>query len=70
MKNIKKIGRWQGAGLLATTLLGTGVFILPQITIAIAQDNAIWTWLLLTLAIIPVTLIFGKLSARQAPLTS
>lgn len=65
MKNINKISRWQGAGLLATTLLGTGVFILPQITISIAQDKAIWTWLLLTLAIIPVTLIFGKLSAKH-----
>ena len=28
-----KIGRWQGAGLLTTTLLGTSVFILPQMTI-------------------------------------
>lgn len=61
---MKKIGRWQGAGLLATTLLGTGVFILPQMTIAIAQDNAIYTWILLTIAIIPVTLVFGKLAAK------
>ncbi|QFU20643.1 L-methionine/branched-chain amino acid transporter [Shewanella eurypsychrophilus] len=56
------IGRWQGAGLMATTLLGTGVFILPQMTIAIAGTGALIAWLLLTLAIIPVTLVFGRLA--------
>ncbi|BAJ00193.1 L-methionine/branched-chain amino acid transporter [Shewanella violacea] len=56
------IGRWQGAGLMATTLLGTGVFILPQMTIATAGNDALLAWLLLTLAIIPVTLIFGRLA--------
>lgn len=56
------IGRWQGAGLMATTLLGTGVFILPQMTIASAGTGALLTWILLTLAIIPVTLVFGRLA--------
>jgi len=58
-----KIGRWQGAGLMATTLLGTGVFILPQMTIAIAGQGAFIAWLLLTLAIVPITLVFGRLAA-------
>jgi len=61
--NNAKIGRWQGAGLLATTLLGTGVFILPQMTINIAGNNAMIAWLLLTIAIIPITLVFGRLAA-------
>lgn len=56
------IGRWQGAGLMATTLLGTGVFILPQMTIATAGSGALLAWILLTLAIIPVTLVFGRLA--------
>ncbi|AQS35521.1 amino acid exporter, AAE family [Shewanella psychrophila] len=56
------IGRWQGAGLMATTLLGTGVFILPQMTIATAGNDALIAWLLLTLAIIPVALVFGRLA--------
>ena len=59
-----KIGKWQGAGLLATTLLGTGVFILPQMTINIASNDALLGWLLLTLAIIPITLVFGRLAAK------
>ncbi len=59
----KKIGRWQGAGLLATTLLGTGVFILPQMTVSIANNYAVLSWTLLTIAIIPVTLVFARLSS-------
>ena len=58
------IGRWQGAGLMATTLLGTGVFILPQMTVAIADAGALIAWTLLTLAIIPITYIFAKLASQ------
>lgn len=58
-----KIGRWHGAGMMATTLLGTGVFILPQLTINNAGSNALIAWILLTIAIIPVALVFGKLAA-------
>lgn len=58
------IGRWQGAGMMATTLLGTGVFILPQLTVAQAQGNALYAWILLTLAIIPATWVFGKLASK------
>ncbi|MBR9728736.1 L-methionine/branched-chain amino acid transporter [Shewanella intestini] len=63
-QNSVGIGRWQGAGLMATTLLGTGVFILPQMTIAVAHDGALLAWGLLTLAIIPVALVFGLLAGR------
>lgn len=49
---------------MATTLLGTGVFILPQMTLAKAGTSALWAWALLTLAIIPVTLVFGRLASR------
>ncbi|WP_137167344.1 L-methionine/branched-chain amino acid transporter [Salinimonas lutimaris] len=59
-----KIGRWQGAGLLTTTLLGTSVFILPQMTINTAGHWAILSWLLLTIAILPVAMVFAKLSSR------
>ena len=59
-----KIGRLQGAALLATTLLGTSVFILPQMTIDIASFDALFAWLGLTLAIIPVALVFGKLAGK------
>ncbi|GLP97609.1 L-methionine/branched-chain amino acid transporter [Paraferrimonas sedimenticola] len=56
------LGRWQGAGLMATTLLGTGVFILPQMTLTAAGEQALLAWGLLTMLLIPVTLVFGRLS--------
>lgn len=62
--NNGKIGRWHGAGLLATTLLGTSVFILPQMTVDIAGPMALWAWALLTLTILPVALVFAKLSSQ------
>lgn len=58
------ITRWQGMGLIATTLLGTGVFILPQLTIAAAGDNAIWAWVILLLGILPLTWVFAELGRR------
>lgn len=58
------ITRWQGVGLMATTLLGTGVFILPQLTIDSAGDLAVWTWVLLVLAILPLAWVFAELGRR------
>lgn len=58
------ITRWQGIGLVTTTLLGTGVFILPQLTLKLAGLWATWTWLLLTLAILPLALVFAELGKR------
>lgn len=62
MKATGGIGRYQGAALLATTLLGTGVFILPQVSLQQAGGAAIGIWLLLTLLAVPVTIIFGALA--------
>lgn len=56
------IGRLQGAGLLATTLLGTGVFILPGLTLTTAGGAAFWIWIVLTVLAVPVTLVFGQLA--------
>jgi len=55
---------WQGGGLIATTLLGTGVFILPQLTLEAAGNNAFWAWLILLIAILPLTYIFAELGRR------
>ncbi len=62
MKATGQIGRYQGAALLATTLLGTGVFILPQVSLQQAGGAAIGVWLLLTLLAVPITVIFGALA--------
>ena len=56
------ITRWQGVGLMASTLLGTGVFILPQLTVNEAGAWALWTWALLVAAILPLGWVFAVLS--------
>jgi len=58
------ITRWQGMGLIATTLLGTGVFIVPQLTITQAGDKAIWAWLILLLSILPLAYVFAELGRK------
>lgn len=60
----KKISRWQGTGLVATTLFGTGIFILPELTINSSGKDSAAVWFLLTLMIIPVALVMGKLAAN------
>lgn len=59
----KQITRGQGIGLLATTLLGTGVFILPQLTVDIAGHDALYSWAGLTIAILPIVWVFAKLAS-------
>lgn len=67
MSNLQQnITRGQGIGLMATTLLGTGVFILPQLTVDIAGSGALLAWALLTLAILPLVRVFAELG-RQFP---
>jgi len=51
---------------MASTLLGTGVFILPQLTINEAGDWAVWTWALLVAAILPLTWVFAALSKHYS----
>ncbi|AJQ92979.1 L-methionine/branched-chain amino acid transporter [Gynuella sunshinyii] len=55
------IGRWQGIGLLVTTMLGTGVFVLPQLTLQQAGSLALWSWGLLVIAMLPITWVFAIL---------
>ncbi|MEJ2042214.1 MAG: L-methionine/branched-chain amino acid transporter [Reinekea sp.] len=60
------IGRWQGVGLLVTTMLGTGLFILPQLTVELVGAQALWSWTLLVLAMLPVAQVYAALG-RQYP---
>ncbi|MDE1465286.1 L-methionine/branched-chain amino acid transporter [Spartinivicinus poritis] len=54
----------QGIGLLVTTMMGTGVFVLPQLTVQEAGFSALLAWLLLILAMLPVTWVFAELGKR------
>ncbi len=58
------LGLWQGVGLLSTSLLGTGIFIVPATAAGIAGPSSLWAWPLLTLLVLPVALTFAQLGRR------
>ena len=50
-----------GVGQLSTTLLGTGLFMVPAIAAGIAGSLSLWAWLILFIAICPIALTFAQL---------
>ena len=42
----KELGLLQGVGLLSTSLLGTGVFVIPALAATAAGEISLWAWLL------------------------
>lgn len=53
-----------GIGQLSTTLMGTGLFMIPAIAAGIAGHLSLWAWLLLFVAICPIALTFAALGKR------
>ncbi|MFV0574158.1 MAG: L-methionine/branched-chain amino acid transporter [Vibrio sp.] len=62
----KEITLLGGIGQLSTTLLGTGLFMIPSITANLAGEWSSWAWIILFLAICPIALTFALLG-RQFP---
>ncbi len=60
----KEITLLSGIGQLSTTLLGTGLFMIPAIAASIAGAASLWAWLILFVLICPVALTFAQLGKR------
>ncbi|MFP8966195.1 L-methionine/branched-chain amino acid transporter [Pokkaliibacter sp. CJK22405] len=60
----KDIGLIQGIGLLATSLLGTSVFVVPAIAVSIAGEQSSIAWWCMLALILPVAFIFAKLGQQ------
>ncbi|WP_407333965.1 L-methionine/branched-chain amino acid transporter [Enterovibrio sp. 27052020O] len=60
----KEITLLSGIGQLSTTLLGTGLFMIPAIAAGIAGELSLWAWLVLFVAICPIALTFAQLGKR------
>ena len=60
----KEITLISGVGQLSTTLLGTGLFMVPALAAGIAGTLSLWSWAVLLLAICPVALTFALLGKR------
>ncbi|OBT14001.1 L-methionine/branched-chain amino acid transporter [Vibrio sp. UCD-FRSSP16_10] len=53
-----------GIGQMSTTLLGTGLFMVPAIAASIAGENILWAWWLLIIAVCPIAFTFAALGKR------
>ena len=56
-----KLGRLGGLVLLATSLLGSSVFVVPVLGVQMAGSGALVSWLLLISFMLPMALVFGRL---------
>ncbi|MGL4858313.1 MAG: L-methionine/branched-chain amino acid transporter [Enterobacteriaceae bacterium] len=57
----KQLGVFQGAGMLTTSLLGTGMFAVPALIAVSAGMTSLWAWPVLMLITLPIALVFAAL---------
>lgn len=57
----QELGLLQGIGLLSTSLLGTGIFVVPALAASAAGPASLWAWLLLIALVLPVAFTFAQL---------
>ncbi|WP_437883644.1 L-methionine/branched-chain amino acid transporter [Pseudomonas sp. LRF_L74] len=60
----KELGLLQGVGLLSTSLLGTGIFVVPALAATAAGGASLWAWLILIALVLPVAFTFAQLGRR------
>lgn len=57
----QELGLLQGIGLLSTSLLGTGIFVIPALAATAADEASLWAWMLLIALVLPVAFTFAQL---------
>ncbi|MDP0562963.1 MAG: L-methionine/branched-chain amino acid transporter [Candidatus Endonucleobacter sp. (ex Gigantidas childressi)] len=60
----KDLGIVQGAGLMSTSILGSGVFVVPAVAATIAGRWSILAWGILILLVMPVAFTFAMLGRK------
>ncbi|MGL4317160.1 MAG: L-methionine/branched-chain amino acid transporter [Pseudomonas sp.] len=60
----KELGLLQGIGLLSTSLLGTGIFVVPALAATAAGSASLWAWLILIVLVLPIAFTFAQLGKR------
>src|SRR5690606_5806369 len=61
----KELGLGQGVALLSTSLLGTGIFVVPALAATAAGSASLWAWLILIALVLPVAFTFAELGRRH-----
>ena len=57
----QELGLLQGIGLLSTSLLGTGIFVVPALAATAAGEASLWAWMILIALVLPVAFTFAQL---------
>ncbi|OXY83461.1 L-methionine/branched-chain amino acid transporter [Oceanimonas doudoroffii] len=57
----KELGLGYGTGMMATSLLGSGIFVVPAVAAGLAGADSLWAWLLLMVLVLPVAFTFARL---------
>lgn len=57
----QELGLIQGIALLSTSLLGTGIFVVPALAATAAGPVSLWAWLILIALILPMAFTFAQL---------
>jgi amino acid efflux transporter len=60
----QELGLLQGIGLLSTSLLGTGIFVVPALAATAAGEASLWAWMILIALVLPVAFTFAQLGRR------
>ncbi|WP_322982152.1 L-methionine/branched-chain amino acid transporter [Pseudomonas sp. C11] len=60
----KELGLLQGVALLSTSLLGTGIFVVPALAATAAGQASLWAWMILIALVLPVAFTFAQLGRR------
>ncbi|WP_298719433.1 L-methionine/branched-chain amino acid transporter [uncultured Oceanisphaera sp.] len=57
----KELGLGYGTGMMATSLLGSGIFVVPAVAASLAGADSLWAWLILMVLVLPVAFTFARL---------
>lgn len=57
----KDLGLGYGTGMMATSLLGSGIFVVPAVAASLAGADSLWAWLALMVLVLPVAFTFARL---------
>ncbi len=60
-RSTPQLGRLGGLVLLATSLLGSSVFVVPVLGVQIAGQSSLVSWILLIAFMLPMAMVFGQL---------
>lgn len=63
--NKKSIRLWNAVALYASSVLGSGILVLPGLTAQLAGPASILAWMLLAIASLPFAMTFASLSAKR-----